>query len=161
MPRTSPQPHGATHFDIAHTVHSGTSHELHVRAHAASHAAPDRRPSLPPDLGVCSACLADVADPTSRFFGYAFTSCTDCGPRYSIARALPFDREHTSMAEFPLCAACRAEFDDPADRRCHAETIACPACGPRLTLERPDAPPEPTTAAALVLSFSLTMRCST
>jgi hydrogenase maturation protein HypF len=117
--------------------------------HAAANPAPGRRPSLPPDLGVCSACLADVADPESRFFGYAFTSCTDCGPRYSIARALPFDREHTSMAEFPLCAACRADFDDPADRRCHAQTIACPACGPRLTLERPGAAPEPTTAAAL------------
>lgn len=117
--------------------------------HVDASTGPDRRPSLPPDLGVCAACLRDVDDPTSRFFGYVFTSCTDCGPRYSIARALPFDREHTSMAAFPLCPACRADFEDPADRRCHAQTIACPACGPRLSLERPDAPPGQTDAAAL------------
>jgi hydrogenase maturation protein HypF len=107
---------------------------------------------------VCEACLRDVDDPSSRFFGYAFTSCTDCGPRYSITRALPFDREHTSMAAFPLCPACRADYENPADRRCHAQTIACPACGPRLALERPGEPPAPTDTgviAALLLEGAL------
>ena len=96
---------------------------------------PRARLSLPPDLSVCERCLADVDDPASRFFGYAFTSCTDCGPRYSIARRQPFDREHTSMDAFPLCADCRAEYTEPASRRFHAQTLACPACGPRLVMD--------------------------
>jgi hydrogenase maturation protein HypF len=102
---------------------------------------PSPRLSMPPDLAVCDRCLAEVDDPASRFFGYAFTSCTDCGPRYSIALAAPFDRERTSMAGFALCPACRADYENPADRRFHAQTIACPACGPRLTVRRPDGTP--------------------
>jgi hydrogenase maturation protein HypF len=98
-----------------------------------------QRLSMPPDLATCDACLAEVDDPTSRFFGYAFTSCTDCGPRYSIARAAPFDRERTSMAGFVLCPDCRRAYEDPTDRRFHAQTIACAVCGPRLHVSRPDA----------------------
>ena len=93
------------------------------------------RGTLPsPDLVVCEACRAEIADPAARRYRYPFTSCTRCGPRYSITRTLPFDRANTAMDAFPPCAACQAEYVDPDDRRCHAQTLACPACGPRLLL---------------------------
>ena len=91
-------------------------------------------PSLCADRAPCAACLAELADPADRRHGYAFLSCSDCGPRYSIATAEPYARAHTTLAAFPLCPACRAEFEDPADRRFHAETIGCALCGPRLQL---------------------------
>ncbi len=87
-----------------------------------------------PDLATCDACLADIADPATRRFGYALTTCCTCGPRFSIATGHPYDRATTTLAEFPLCADCRREYDDPSDRRYHAETIACPRCGPRLSI---------------------------
>ncbi|HZL01600.1 MAG TPA: carbamoyltransferase HypF [Cellulomonas sp.] len=88
---------------------------------------------FPPDLATCDACLAEVRDPANRRYRYAFTNCTDCGPRATIIDDLPYDRAATTMREFPLCPACAAEYRDPADRRFHAEPVACPACGPRLT----------------------------
>ncbi|MFG1464676.1 carbamoyltransferase HypF [Xanthobacter sp. DSM 24535] len=86
-----------------------------------------------PDLAICPACLAEIADPAARRFGYAFTNCTDCGPRFSIVQGLPYDRGRTTMRGFHLCPDCRAEYEDPADRRFHAQPIACPVCGPHLT----------------------------
>ncbi|GFK94980.1 Carbamoyltransferase HypF [Fundidesulfovibrio magnetotacticus] len=87
-----------------------------------------------PDIATCPDCLADMADPAGRRRDYPFTNCTNCGPRYTITRSLPYDRSVTSMACFPLCEACRAEYEDPLDRRFHAQPNACPACGPRLWL---------------------------
>ncbi len=87
-----------------------------------------------PDVAVCSPCLAEVDDPADRRAGHPFASCTDCGPRYTIATAAPFDRERTTMAPLPRCARCDAEYGDPSDRRHHAQTVACPDCGPRLAL---------------------------
>ncbi|MFG1301635.1 carbamoyltransferase HypF [Xanthobacter sp. V3C-3] len=94
-----------------------------------------------PDVATCPACRAEIADPSGRRHRYAFTNCTDCGPRFSIVTGLPYDRPATTMAGFALCPACRAEYDDPADRRFHAQPIACPACGPRLWLEGADTAP--------------------
>lgn len=85
-----------------------------------------------PDVAVCADCLAEMRDPANRRFGYVFTNCTNCGPRFTITRSIPYDRAVTSMACFPLCPACAAEYTDPADRRFHAQPIACPKCGPRL-----------------------------
>lgn len=88
-----------------------------------------------PDVAPCNDCLADMADPENRRFGYAFTNCTNCGPRYTITRSIPYDRPVTSMACFPMCPPCAEEYHNPADRRFHAQPDACPDCGPVLWLE--------------------------
>jgi len=92
------------------------------------------RVSIPADLATCPDCLAEMRDPADRRFRYPFTNCTNCGPRFTIARGVPYDRPLTTMAPFVLCDDCRREYEDPTDRRFHAEPNACPACGPHLTL---------------------------
>jgi hydrogenase maturation protein HypF len=115
-----------------------------------SETAGERLAAILPDLATCRACLADMGIEQEagmgrggpdrdgahrdRRHGYAFTNCTDCGPRLSIIRALPYDRPNTTMAGFHLCHECRTEYDDPLDRRFHAQPTACPACGPRLAV---------------------------
>jgi hydrogenase maturation protein HypF len=84
------------------------------------------------DIATCPECRAEIFDPQNRRYLYPFTNCTNCGPRFSIIDALPYDRANTSMKQFVMCGQCRAEYDDPADRRFHAQPNACPKCGPHL-----------------------------
>jgi hydrogenase maturation protein HypF len=90
---------------------------------------------IPADLAVCRDCLREIFDPSDRRHGYPFTTCTQCGPRYTVINGMPYDRVRTTMSVFPLCPDCRREYEDPDNRRFHAESIACPSCGPRLSLE--------------------------
>jgi hydrogenase maturation protein HypF len=92
------------------------------------------RTLVSPDVTTCDACLAEVDDPARRRYRYPFTNCTDCGPRFTIIRALPYDRPATTMDAFPMCGDCRREYEDPGDRRFHAQPVCCPACGPQLSL---------------------------
>ena len=93
---------------------------------------------ISPDVALCAQCEAELFDAENRRYRYPFITCTDCGPRYTVIDALPYDRERTSMRVFPQCSACAREYASPGDRRYHSETNSCPACGPRVWLEFPD-----------------------
>lgn len=116
------EPAGYDRFEIRHSHEAGAKTVLVL-----------------PDLATCPDCLAEVLSASDRRFRYPFTNCTNCGPRFSIIRALPYDRPHTTMAGFRMCPDCRREYEDPLDRRFHAQPNACPVCGPQLCfLDRQD-----------------------
>ena len=114
---------------------------------------------IPADVATCDDCIADIFTVGGRYEGYWATSCVNCGPRYSIITAIPYDRERTSMEAFPMCTACESEYTDPSCRRHHAQTIACASCGPRLDLLRADGAPtmadDPIREAAALLDKGL------
>jgi len=93
---------------------------------------------IPPDIALCNNCLMELRDKKDRRHNYFFITCTDCGPRYTIIDALPYDRPRTTMRDFEMCAECSREYRDPLNRRFHAQTVACTACGPSVTLFRQD-----------------------
>jgi hydrogenase maturation protein HypF len=108
-------PVGYTTFEVRHSDESGAKTAFVL-----------------PDIATCTDCLAEIFDPANRRYRYPFTNCTNCGPRFSIIEALPYDRANTAMRHFAMCAACQAEYDNPLDRRFHAQPNACPHCGPQL-----------------------------
>ncbi len=87
---------------------------------------------MPPDNYICQDCTQEIFDPNSKYYLYPFTNCTNCGPRYSVIAKLPYDRQHTALANYPLCASCQNEYTNPDNRRYHAQATACPKCGPQL-----------------------------
>jgi hydrogenase maturation protein HypF len=129
------------HTELPHPamIHELTSTQIpNVGEHAffirPSQLEGQRQAVIAPDLATCRECLQEINDPYSRRYRYPFTTCAQCGPRYSIVRRLPYDRSETTMNQFPLCPHCQQEYDDPSNRRFHAETMACPACGPQVAL---------------------------
>lgn len=101
---------------------------------AHSHANVERHALISPDTATCNDCLHELFDPTDRRYHYAFTNCTNCGPRFTIVQDVPYDRDKTTMRVFPMCQACQTEYDDPLNRRFHAQPNACPICGPQARL---------------------------
>ncbi len=89
---------------------------------------------IPPDIAICDDCLRELRDPKDPRYDYFFITCTNCGPRFTIIERLPYDRENTTMREFPMCSFCQREYSDPLNRRFHAQTVACPTCGPKAYL---------------------------
>jgi hydrogenase maturation protein HypF len=112
------EPFGEHGFRIAESRSNGTA-----------------RTFVSPDISVCDDCLREMWDPADRRFRYPFINCTNCGPRFTITRRLPYDRPNTTMAGFSMCGDCLLEYEDPKDRRFHAQPIACPRCGPRVWFE--------------------------
>jgi hydrogenase maturation protein HypF len=110
-------PVGHPSFEVRHSDESGEKTAL-----------------LLPDIATCADCLQEIFEPANRRYRYPFTNCTNCGPRFSIIEALPYDRANTTMANFTMCGHCHAEYENPVDRRFHAQPNACPQCGPHLEL---------------------------
>ncbi len=110
---------GFTSFDIVH-----------------SESIPSAFQPISPDVAVCDDCLRELFDPNDRRYFYPFINCTNCGPRFTIIKDIPYDRPKTTMASFPMCPECEKEYTDPANRRFHAQPVACPVCGPSVWLEK-------------------------
>jgi hydrogenase maturation protein HypF len=124
---TTMAPAGTASFEIvASDTHGSDTHAIDT--------AGTRRTLIAADTATCADCLRELADPADRRHRYPFINCTNCGPRFTIVKDVPYDRPLTTMAAFRMCEQCAAEYDDPANRRFHAQPTCCPACGPRLTL---------------------------
>jgi hydrogenase maturation protein HypF len=129
------KPTGATTFTIVASESKGPTRTL-----------------VSADTATCEDCLRELNDPADRRFGYPFINCTNCGPRFTIVRDVPYDRPLTTMAGFPMCEQCAAEYHDPGNRRFHAQPTCCPACGPTLRLIGAEAADPLITASELLAS---------
>jgi len=139
-------PLSAPHLESCSPVAASTLTGFAIRE---SSAAGETCVHVPPDLFTCNDCLAELNDRADRRFRYPFINCTQCGPRYTLIRGMPYDRPATTMAGFELCDRCRREYTDPGNRRFHAEPVACPDCGPVLEFRDMDGRHTPGNAAAL------------
>jgi hydrogenase maturation protein HypF len=113
------------------------------------------RTFVSPDVATCGECRAEMLDPGDRRARYPFTNCTNCGPRFTITRRVPYDRPNTTMRDFAMCDDCAREYHDPGDRRFHAQPIACPACGPQVRFEGPQGAVEGTDGAIAAAQAAL------
>jgi hydrogenase maturation protein HypF len=118
--------------DMAIDVAAGAAREFRIVASQTVDGDRTAKTPIPPDIAVCDACIAELFDPRDRRYRHPFVTCTNCGPRFTIIRELPYDRPATTMSSFAMCERCAAEYHDPANRRFHAQPIACPDCGPSL-----------------------------
>ena len=119
------------------------SREISVNGHhnfsiLESEAITDAFQPISPDVAICTDCLKELLDPTDRRYRYPFINCTNCGPRFTIIKDIPYDRPSTTMESFPMCSQCREEYENPRDRRFHAQPIACHDCGPNIWIEKTD-----------------------
>jgi hydrogenase maturation protein HypF len=133
--RSSPPPAASIERLSTERVAASDAEGFHIAPSGPAH---ERRVSIPPDLATCPECIREIFDACDRRYGYAFTNCTNCGPRFTIAGDVPYDRANTSMKTFEMCSRCAHEYEDPNDRRFHAQPNACPACGPSLQALTPD-----------------------
>ena len=117
-------PNGFSKFEILH-----------------SEAVPEAFQPISPDVAICDDCLCELFDPGDRRYRYPFINCTNCGPRFTIIKDIPYDRPKTTMAQFNLCPDCAREYEDPTNRRFHAQPVACPVCGPQVWVERKESGP--------------------
>jgi len=130
LPREAPPLARVTEVTVCDVPTNGDT-EFHI---LPSRAGEERRTLISPDVAICADCLRELFDPADRRYLYPFINCTNCGPRFTIVRDVPYDRPRTSMAVFRMCPACQAEYDDPANRRFHAQPNACWECGPQMEL---------------------------
>jgi hydrogenase maturation protein HypF len=121
-------------YEIITTKLEGKSEYENFKIYKSSEEAELSGSVIPSDIAICSECLKELRDPENPRYEYFFITCTDCGPRFTIIERLPYDRENTTMREFPICDFCKCEYSDPLNRRFHAQTVACPQCGPKVFL---------------------------
>jgi hydrogenase maturation protein HypF len=112
-----------------HVQQIGPLGEAEFRIEASVHGERSITP-IPPDVAACDECVQELLDPVNHRYLYPFITCTLCGPRFTVVRSFPYDRERTSMADFTMCPECEREYSTPADRRFHSQTNSCPKCGP-------------------------------
>jgi hydrogenase maturation protein HypF len=120
--------------DVITTTLTGKNEHEKFTIHKSSEETELSGSVIPPDIAICDDCLRELRDPKDPRFEYFFITCTNCGPRFTIIERLPYDRENTTMREFPMCPFCQKEYRDPLNRRFHAQTVACPTCGPKAYL---------------------------
>jgi hydrogenase maturation protein HypF len=120
--------------DVITTTLTGKNEHAKFTIYKSSEKAELSGSVIPPDIAICDDCLRELRDPKDHRFEYFFITCTNCGPRFTIIERLPYDRENTTMREFPMCSYCQKEYNDPLNRRFHAQTVACPECGPKAYL---------------------------